>query len=217
MEGEIGAPTVAYSELVTSAPSYLRVKRIVDVVVCLLILLPVLIVATLCTLAILFDSWGPVFFIQERTGRNGRRFAMFKFRTMVPDAEVLKPSLRAHSIVPAPDFKVMNDPRVTRVGRWLRKTGLDELPQLLNVLRGEMSLVGPRPTSFETSSYQPWHLHRLDVPPGITGLWQVEGRNSVDFDDRVRCDLEYIRRMSLAEDVKIMFRTIGALFRREGC
>jgi lipopolysaccharide/colanic/teichoic acid biosynthesis glycosyltransferase len=141
---------------------------------------------------------------------------MYKFRTMVRNAVELKEQLRHLSIVPPPDFKIPNDPRITRVGRFLRQTSLDELPQILNVLRGEMSLVGPRPTSFNSASYELWHTERLEVLPGITGLWQIKGRNEATFDERLRLDIAYIDRMSLGLDLWIMFQTLKSVFKRLG-
>jgi lipopolysaccharide/colanic/teichoic acid biosynthesis glycosyltransferase len=194
----------------------LRAKRILDLVVCVLIAPLALAIGFLCAVAILIDSPGPILYAQERTGRNGSRFRMWKFRTMVVNAEELKESLRHLSIVPAPDFKVPNDPRVTRVGRFLRKTSLDEFPQLLNVLRGEMSLVGPRPTSFSATTYEVWQTERLDVPPGITGLWQVSARTGTDFKHRLRLDLYYVHNYSLLLDLAILARTIVAVARQTG-
>ncbi len=141
---------------------------------------------------------------------------MYKFRTMLRNAEELKAQLAHLNVLPPPDFKIPNDPRITSVGRFLRKTSLDELPQILNVVRGDMSLVGPRPTSFASSTYSLWHTERLEVPPGITGLWQVHGRNSTTFDERLRLDIDYIRNMSLALDFKILMRTVVAVVRRSG-
>jgi lipopolysaccharide/colanic/teichoic acid biosynthesis glycosyltransferase len=142
---------------------------------------------------------------------------MFKFRTMVPDAEELKKELAHLNELQWPDFKITNDPRITRMGRFLRKSSLDELPQLLNVLRGEMSLVGPRPTSFSAQTYDLWQTERLDVLPGLTGLWQIIGRGSMEFDERVRLDIAYIERRSLSLDIQILFRTVlVALIRQEG-
>jgi lipopolysaccharide/colanic/teichoic acid biosynthesis glycosyltransferase len=162
------------------------------------------------------DSPGPIFFVQARTGRHGRRFKMLKFRTMVRNAEELKASLKHLNILPPPDFKIPNDPRITRVGRFLRATSLDELPQLLNVMRGDMSLVGPRPTSFKPSTYDLWHTQRLDVVPGITGLWQIEGRNEMTFDERLRLDVKYIRNRSTTYDMKLIVRTFTAVLKRDG-
>jgi lipopolysaccharide/colanic/teichoic acid biosynthesis glycosyltransferase len=191
-------------------------KRLLDVAVCLVILPAAILICALCALLITLESPGPIVFMQERTGRDGRRFRMFKFRTMVPNAEELKASLAHLNLLPYPDFKIADDPRITRVGRVLRKTSLDELPQLLNVLRGDMSLVGPRPTSFKPETYEVWHGQRLEATPGITGLWQVYGRNTTTFDERLRLDVKYIREMSLRLDLKIMLLTVGALVRRSG-
>lgn len=196
--------------------SYLRLKRLIDIGLCLLVA-PILVpLALLCIVAIRLDSPGPIVFNQVRTGQHGNRFRMYKFRTMVVNAEELKEQLRHLSIVPAPDFKLIDDPRITRVGKFLRKTSLDELPQLVNVLRGDMTLVGPRPTSFAPQTYDLWHTVRLEVPPGITGLWQVEGRNETTFDERLRLDVAYIQRMSLGLDLSILLRTATAVLRRSG-
>ena len=192
------------------------VKRVFDLVVCLVAMPFVLPVLAIIALAVRIDSPGPVLFVQQRTGRGGSRFPMLKFRTMVRDAEGLKASLAHLSIVPAPDFKVINDPRITRVGKMLRATSLDELPQLLNVLAGHMSLVGPRPTSFSASTYSLWHTRRLEVRPGLTGLWQVRGRNETDFDERLRLDLSYIDRSCLVFDLWILLATVAAVVRRRG-
>lgn len=191
-------------------------KRAFDLVVCLA-LLPILVpILILCALAIWIESPGPVVFTQQRTGRNGLRFRMFKFRTMVKNAEELKQTLAHLNILPFPDFKIPDDPRITRVGRFLRKTSLDELPQIFNVIRGEMSLVGPRPTSFPATTYDLWHTVRLEVRPGITGLWQIRGRNSMTFDERLRLDIEYVRNMSLMLDLRILSWTVAAVLRRSG-
>ena len=139
-----------------------------------------------------------------RTGQGGIRFRMFKFRTMFTNAEDLKEDYLHLNQLTWPDFKISDDPRVTRVGHLLRKTSLDELPQLLNVLKGDMSLVGPRPTSFDASTYDLWHTERLEVMPGITGLWQISGRGDVDFDERLRMDVEYIERQSIWLDLWII-------------
>ena len=195
---------------------YLAGKRALDLVVCSLLLVIAIPVIAVCALAIRLDTSGPVVIAQLRTGRDGRRFRMLKLRTMLANAEELKPQFAHLSVVPPPDFKIPNDPRITRVGRFLRATSLDELPQLFNVLRGDMSLVGPRPTSFEPSRYELWHTQRLDVRPGLTGLWQVEGRNVTTFDERLRLDVQYIRRRSLAFDVMLLARTVVVVLRRSG-
>ncbi len=199
-----------------SRPVYETAKRVQDIVLCTLLLPFVLPVIALCAVAIWIENPGPVFFFQQRTGRFGRRFRMFKMRTMVTNAEELKEQLRHLNELSWPDFKIANDPRVLRVGRFLRKTSLDELPQIFNVLRGDMSLVGPRPTSFAASTYSLWHTERLEVVPGITGLWQLSGRSDVDFDDRLRLDIEYIRRRSLWFDSVLIFRTVWAVVAPKG-
>ena len=196
--------------------TYLFFKRLTDVVVCLVALPIALPVSLLCALAIWLDSPGPVLMRQQRTGLHGRRFGMYKFRTMVRNAEDLKASLAHLNILPPPDFKIPDDPRITRIGRVLRKTSLDELPQVLNVLAGQMSLVGPRPTSFAASTYRLWHTERLEVRPGITGIWQVRGRGSATFDERLRMDIEYIDRMSPILDLQILGLTALSLIRRAG-
>jgi lipopolysaccharide/colanic/teichoic acid biosynthesis glycosyltransferase len=162
------------------------------------------------------DPGAPVLFRQWRCGRGGRPFQLLKFRTMVRDAEALKDSLRERSVVAWPDFRLPNDPRVTRFGRFLRRSSLDELPQLANVLRGEMSLVGPRPTSFDSSTYELWQTGRLDFRPGITGPWQVQGRNRMDFTERCRLEISFFRRRSLARELWLLVRTIPCVLRRTG-
>jgi lipopolysaccharide/colanic/teichoic acid biosynthesis glycosyltransferase len=194
----------------------LRFKRVFDLTVCVLLLPMALVAMALVALAIRIDSPGPIVFVQMRTGRDGRRFKMYKFRTMVQNAEELKASLQHLNILPPPDFKIIDDPRITRVGRFLRRTSLDELPQLVNVLRGDMSLVGPRPTSFHSSTYSLWHTQRLEAPPGITGLWQVTGRNAMTFDERLRLDIFYIENRSFLLDLKILFQTFTTVLGRSG-
>jgi lipopolysaccharide/colanic/teichoic acid biosynthesis glycosyltransferase len=198
------------------APALPLGRRAFDVVGGSLMLVLALPVMAVCALAIRLDSPGPVVFGQMRTGRDGRRFRMWKFRTMLANAEELKAGLSHLNVLAPPDFKILRDPRITRVGRFLRATSLDELPQLANVLRGEMSLVGPRPTSFAASSYELWHTQRLDVAPGITGLWQLEGRNATSFDERLRLDARYIRGRSLRRDLVLLGRTLGAIVHRSG-
>jgi lipopolysaccharide/colanic/teichoic acid biosynthesis glycosyltransferase len=195
---------------------YLIAKRLFDLAVCVLLLPVVLPLLLFCALAIRLDSPGPILIGQERTGRDGTPFCMYKFRTMVRNADELKAHLAHLNVLPPPDFKIPNDPRITRVGKFLRETSLDELPQLLNVFRGDMSLVGPRPTSFAPSTYSLWHTYRLEVTPGITGLWQVKGRNATTFDERLRLDIEYIEHRSFGFDLKILAQTVPAVLRRSG-
>ncbi len=196
--------------------AYRRGKRLLDVGVCLVLLPLVLPLLGLCGLAIKLESRGPFLFVQQRTGKNARRFRLYKLRTMIADAEEQKARYLSLNKLTYPDFKIENDPRITRVGRFLRKTSLDELPQLFNVLRGDMSLVGPRPTSFSASTYALWHTARLEAEPGITGLWQISGRNELDFDARLRLDIAYLRHQSLWLDVRILLRTIGCVVSGRG-
>lgn len=192
------------------------IKRLMDVAVCLLLLPVVVPLLAVCAVAIWLDDPGPVVFCQWRTGKGGRRFPMYKLRTMVTNAEELKRKYAHLNELTWPDFKITDDPRITRVGRFLRKTSLDELPQIWSVLVGDMSLVGPRPTSFAADTYSLWHTERLEVVPGITGLWQVSGRSNIDFDERVRLDVAYIENRSLWYDLKLILRTAGAVVGRQG-
>src|SRR6266498_1800157 len=197
--------------------TYVFVKRILDITLVLLSMPLWLPALAIIALVIRVTSPGePVIFKQLRTGKGGRRFDMYKFRTMVPNAEELKSKYAHLNELQWPDFKITNDPRITKVGKFLRKTSLDEIPQLFNVLKGEMSLVGPRPTSFGAETYKLWHTHRLDVMPGLTGLWQIFGRAQLEFDDRLRLDIAYIERASLWLDINILFRTVSAVFQSRG-
>jgi lipopolysaccharide/colanic/teichoic acid biosynthesis glycosyltransferase len=171
----------------------------------------------LIAIAIKLDSRGPVFFRQQRVGRNGEQFAMLKLRTMVTNAEALKAELASLNEAAGPLFKMRNDPRITRVGRLLRKTSLDEIPQLWNVVRGEMSLVGPRPAlPEEVSAWTADLHHRLRVRPGLTGLWQISGRSDASFESYEHLDLYYTDNWSLARDLWIIARTIPAVIAQRG-
>jgi lipopolysaccharide/colanic/teichoic acid biosynthesis glycosyltransferase len=203
--------------------SYTALKRLLDVVAAVLLLLFLAPLLALCALAIRLESPGPVLFRQQRVGEGGRLFTMLKLRSMYASADVKAHRDYVASFIhgraqPAAQeglFKLVADPRVTRVGRWLRRTSLDELPQLWNVLRGEMSLVGPRPPiAYELEHYQPAHFGRLRAKPGITGLWQVSGRNRTTFEQMVALDLEYIQTRSLGMDLWILLRTIPVVFLR---
>jgi exopolysaccharide biosynthesis polyprenyl glycosylphosphotransferase len=193
------------------------VKRATDLLLVglgLLLISPILLVIAV---AVKLDSSGAVFYRQQRVGKDGRLFSMFKFRSMCADADRRLETLRAQNEASGPLFKMRNDPRVTRVGAVLRRWSLDELPQLFNVLRGEMSLVGPRPPlPKEVEEYEEWQLGRLRAVPGLTGLWQVSGRSEVPFHDMVRLDLHYIRNWSLALDLEILLRTIPAVLTNRG-
>jgi lipopolysaccharide/colanic/teichoic acid biosynthesis glycosyltransferase len=166
----------------------------------------------LIAIAIKLDSRGAVLFAQLRSGKDGAPFRMLKFRTMVADAEILLPGLVQLDRLPQPAFKLVDDPRVTRVGRFLRRTSLDELPQLSHVLLGEMSLVGPRPEQIEVvERYEPAHRFRLVVKPGLTGPMQVFGRGRLDFDERLSVEREYIENLSLGRDLRIVALTLRAV------
>jgi lipopolysaccharide/colanic/teichoic acid biosynthesis glycosyltransferase len=198
-------------EALFSGKTYCVLKRALDVVLCLIAAPLVLLIIAVCAVAIRLDSKGPVFFTQYRTGKGGMRFRMYKLRTMVSNAEELKNQLLHLNQLSYPDFKVADDPRITRVGRILRRTSLDELPQLLNVLKGEMSLVGPRPTSFGAETYRVWYTVRLEVAPGLTGLWQISGRSELDLEDRLRLDVAYVRNRSLWLDIRILLHTVASV------
>lgn len=194
-----------------------RVKRGMDLVGAaagLVLAAPFL---ALCAVAIMAQDGGPVLFAQERVGQGGRRFTLYKLRTMVLDAEALKPTLRARNEADEPAFKLREDPRVTRLGAWLRRSSLDELPQLWCVLRGEMSLVGPRPaTPDEVEKWTANARRRLEVRPGLTGIWQVSGRSELDGETWLRMDLAYIDRASIALDLWLLLRTIPAVLSARG-
>jgi lipopolysaccharide/colanic/teichoic acid biosynthesis glycosyltransferase len=167
--------------------------------------------------AVKLDSPGPVLYSQSRVGRNGKEFRCFKFRSMVDGAEQLQQQLDELNESTGPLFKMRDDPRCTRVGRWLRRLSLDELPQMINVFRGEMSLIGPRPNlPSEVAHYQEWHKKRLSVSPGITGLWQVSGRSDLTFDEMVLLDIYYVENWSLGLDLSILLRSIPAVLGARG-
>lgn len=190
--------------------------RALDLAIIAIGAIPTLVIGGIIAIAIKLDSPGPVLFAQERVGRNGRRFRMIKFRSMVVDAEAQRADLEALNEADGPIFKIKDDPRLTRVGRIIRRLSLDELPQLINVLRGEMRLVGPRPPiAGEVEQYEPWHEQRLVVPGGMTGLWQVSGRSDLTFDEQCLLDIYYIENWSIAMDLRIMLQTLPfALFGR---
>ncbi|MFO7343148.1 MAG: sugar transferase [Bacillaceae bacterium] len=194
--------------------AYLVTKRILDIalsVLGIIFLSPLFIIVAI--LIKLEDRNGPVIFKQVRVGKDGKEFTMYKFRSMVANAEELKPKLMSQNEVTGPVFKIKNDPRVTKVGRFIRKTSIDELPQLFNVLKGEMTLVGPRPPlPEEVAQYTSYEWQRLSVRPGLTCYWQVYGRNSLPFEEWVRLDLKYIQERNLIVDIKLILRTVFVLF-----
>jgi exopolysaccharide biosynthesis polyprenyl glycosylphosphotransferase len=217
LHGLLGVPALTLSSYQRRSLWALAVKRTIDLVGGLVGCLFLLLVLPLVALAIKIESPGPVFYIQRRCGLNGRTFPFFKFRTMHIDADARLEELRRYNEVTGPVFKMKNDPRVTRVGRFLRKYSLDEMPQLANVLFGQMSLVGPRPPiPGEVSQYELAQRRRLSVRPGLTCLWQVSGRSLIAFEEWVRLDLEYIDRWSLLLDLRILLATIPAVLKAKG-
>jgi exopolysaccharide biosynthesis polyprenyl glycosylphosphotransferase len=195
----------------------LKFRRALDFAGSLVLIVGLFPVFLLIILLIRLDSRGPALYKQIRCGINGRKFWFYKFRSMVVGAENLKKDLAPHNIMNGPVFKMERDPRITRVGRFLRKTSLDELPQLFNVLRGDMSFVGPRPLpAEEVAQFKGWQRRRLSMKPGITGLWQVSGRNLIDFEDWMKLDLEYIDNWSLWLDFKILLKTIPSILIGKG-
>lgn len=194
---------------------YNAFKRIIDVVGAVSGIIFLSPFAILIPILIKLDSPGPVFFIQRRCGKDGKEFGMYKLRSMVKDAHLMRPLLKNE--VEGSVFKIKNDPRITRVGKILRSTSIDELPQLFNVLRGEMSLVGPRPLAAdEMTADENWRELRLRVKPGITGLWQVKGRGGREFAEWIKYDTEYVMNRSLSLDIKILFMTVWVVLKGRG-
>ena len=192
---------------------YSILKRIIDVVGALfglIILSPILIIVGIL---IKLESKGPIIFAQKRVGLNGKDFKMYKFRSMVINAEEIKEKLKEKNEMSGPMFKIKDDPRITKVGKFIRKTSIDEVPQLINVLKGDMSLVGPRPSlQNEVKEFESWMLKRLEVKPGLTCYWQVMGRNNIDFENWMKLDIKYVNERSFWLDIKLIFKTFFVLF-----
>jgi exopolysaccharide biosynthesis polyprenyl glycosylphosphotransferase len=202
-----------FQEGIERRGEYYFFKRTMDILcslVGLIILTPLfLIVGTLIKL----ESKGPIIFSQERIGKDGSVFKMHKFRSMIVNAEELKAKLHHKNEMSGPMFKMKDDPRVTKIGKFIRKTSIDELPQLFNVLKGDMSLVGPRPSlPKEVMKFDDWMKTRLEVKPGLTCYWQVSGRNDIDFEDWMKLDIRYVRERSTLVDIKLIFKTFFVLF-----
>ncbi len=206
-----------------------RLKRTLDLLLAGLALLLVSPLFLLFAIIIKRSSPGPVFFVQERLGRDGRPFKFYKFRSMVHNSDDTIHRQFAAMFIAGDEsgcaasnagekvFKLKRDPRITPIGAFLRRTSLDELPQLINIVKGEMSLVGPRPPiAYEIENYQPWHMERLKAVPGLTGLWQISGRSSVSFDDMVRLDIRYINEWSFRRDLAIIAKTVPVVLRGTG-
>ena len=188
-------------------------KRIIDIIgagLGLILLSPII---AIVACAVKVTSKGPIFFSQKRVGKNGELFEMYKFRSMVVNAEELKENLEDQNEMSGPMFKIKDDPRVTKVGKFIRKTSIDELPQLWNILKGDMSLVGPRPSlPNEVEQFDNWMFKRLSVRPGLTCYWQVSGRNNIDFEDWMKLDVKYVEERNIWIDIKLIFKTIFVLF-----
>ncbi|MCM1542857.1 MAG: sugar transferase [Blautia sp.] len=203
-------------EVPSGKAGYRVVKRMFDIVASLMGMILLSPIFLLVALAIKIEDHGPVFFVQERNGINGRVFRMYKFRSMCTDAEKMHQDLLEKNELDGPAFKMKNDPRLTKVGKVLRRTSIDELPQLLNILKGEMSVVGPRPLpTYETEQCNAYQRQRMLVKPGLTCYWQCSGRNDIPFDEWVEMDLKYIREESVLTDIRIIFKTIGSVI--SGC
>ena len=192
---------------------YEVIKRIIDIVASftgLILLSPLILIVSML---IKLESKGEVIFKQKRVGLNGKEFYMYKFRSMVINAEELKEQLESQNEMSGPMFKIKDDPRITKVGKFIRKTSIDELPQLINVIKGDMSLVGPRPSlPKEVEKFEQWMMERLEVKPGLTCIWQISGRNSIDFEDWMKLDIKYVRERSFKLDIKLILKTVLVLF-----
>jgi exopolysaccharide biosynthesis polyprenyl glycosylphosphotransferase len=211
-----GIPLIGVRQVHIS-PFTRLMKRAVDVAFSLLVLIFTAPLMGLIAMAIKLDSPGPVLFRQGRMGKGGKPFTVCKFRSMMIGADEQKELLRDLNEADGPIFKIKDDPRVTRLGRWLRRFSLDELPQFYNVLRGDMSIIGPRPPlPEEVTQYQPWHMRRLEIAPGITGLWQVSGRSELPFDEMALLDIYYVEQWSPALDLKILLRTVPTILFGDG-
>ena len=204
---------VFFREQIQMGRRYCFFKRIIDIVCSLMGLIVLGPVFIIVALVIKIESKGPIVFIQKRVGENGLTFNMYKFRSMVKNAEVLKENLADKNEMNGPMFKIKKDPRITRIGKFIRKTSIDELPQLVNVLKGEMSLVGPRPSlQSEIMNFEKWMMKRLDVKPGLTCYWQVSGRNDIEFKEWMKLDVKYVDERNTLVDIKLIVKTFFILF-----
>lgn len=192
---------------------YYFFKRLIDVIGAFLGLVVLSPIILIISILIKLDSNGPILFSQDRVGKDKKVFKMYKFRSMVVNAEELKARLKEQNEMSGPMFKMKEDPRVTKIGKFIRKTSIDELPQLINVIKGEMSLVGPRPSlPKEVEQFEPWMMERFQVKPGLTCYWQVYGRNDIDFEDWMKLDIKYVRKRNIFIDLKLIFKTVFVLF-----
>ncbi|WP_242860031.1 sugar transferase [Clostridium baratii] len=192
---------------------YYFFKRFIDVIGAFLGIVVLSPIILIISILIKLDSNGPILFSQDRVGKDKKVFKMYKFRSMVVNAEELKSKLKEQNEMSGPMFKMKEDPRVTKIGKFIRKTSIDELPQLINVIKGEMSLVGPRPSlPKEVEQFEPWMMERFQVKPGLTCYWQVYGRNDIDFEDWMKLDIKYVRERNIFIDLKLIFKTVFVLF-----
>ncbi len=193
--------------------TYKILKRALDIigsVLGLILLSPLLLIVSIL---IKLESEGSIIFAQRRVGFRGKEFNMYKFRSMVVNAEDLKSQLKEQNEMSGPMFKMKNDPRITKIGKFIRKTSIDEVPQLINILKGEMSFVGPRPSlKSEVEQFKPWMLKRFEVKPGLTCYWQVMGRNNIDFEEWMKLDIKYVNERNIFIDIKLIFKTFFVLF-----
>lgn len=213
-----GHPFLPKNKALQLKSCYIFFKRVFDICFALFLLPFIFPVMFVIAILIKLDSKGSIIFTQIRTGLNEKEFNCYKFRTMIPNAEMLKDSLQHLNEMVGPVFKIKDDPRLTRIGKHLRRFSLDELPQIFNILKGEMSFVGPRPpTPSEVIHYKPWQKERLEVKPGLTCLWQISGRSNIqEFDDWVKMDIEYIKNASMKEDIRIILKTFPVVFSKKG-
>jgi exopolysaccharide biosynthesis polyprenyl glycosylphosphotransferase len=209
--------TVENMENYKKSAAYYFVKRSIDLILSFIGVIAFSPMMLIVAIAIKLDSKGPAIFSQMRVGKNGKLFKMYKFRSMVDEAEELLDNLRSKNEMTGPMFKIKKDPRVTRVGKFIRKTSIDELPQLFNVIKGDMSLVGPRPNlPHEVAKFTEYQKTKLIVKPGLTCYWQVMGRSNIDFEDWMKLDIKYIEDRNTFLDLKLIFKTFGVFFGDDG-
>ncbi len=202
-----------YTRSTKAIKRYEFIKRLIDIICSLTAIKLLLPLFAIVGIAIKLESKGPIIFAQDRVGYKGDKFKMYKLRSMVQNAEELKEKLNSKNEMDGPMFKMKDDPRITKVGKIIRKTSIDELPQLFNILKGDMSLVGPRPSlPKEVDEFQPWMLERLSVKPGLTCYWQVSGRNDIDFINWMKLDIKYVEERSTLLDLKLIWKTFFILF-----
>lgn len=218
MDVSVNDNVMDYSSLVAKQSIvYKAIKRLMDIVLSLIAMIALVVITIPVSIAMILEDGLPVFFSQDRTGLNGKTFKMYKFRSMCKNAQQMHFEMLDENELDGPAFKMKNDPRITKVGKFLRKTSLDELPQLLNILKGEMSIVGPRPLpTYEAEQCNAYQNQRILVKPGLTCYWQCMGRNDIPFDEWIELDLKYIREASLWTDLKIIMMTCSAVIKNKG-